>query len=450
MFEPTEKRDDLPAPLVYSSLKSEAANEGENVTNPLVAHFGETLDFGPCLSGRNLNLLVFRGFANLDELAAISAPDVYDRYANPSGTQRELDPKHAASCYEYATSSGNVLPQDDPRSFPEIILNARDRQVVELYQVDDPDFLLDLDSFTSEPEFPGGMVGVRVRVSDIDFPQPTKSPQISRVDGNHRLSGVDLDDVLAGEGEPEDIAVAFCLYVGLNTEQEVKLFKDINGEHKGMDVTHLTNIEVRIDGDSLKTDPARRHKWMADRMAQPDGAFAGMVFFGGARAGAKAALGKVPPVKLNTLASTLKLQMSKATLVMANLQDKPDHVLELMNRYWFAVRKVFAAEWADRTNFILLQTIGLSGFAQLGATLMDMGYADKRVEQSDFEIYLQAVKKEVDLSRSAEQWKGVAGAGGANRVAEVLIKAATQDNITRTVIEIALRPETPDAGAQLD
>lgn len=420
------------------------------MANLLVDHFGDTLDFGPCIAGRNLNLLVFRGFANLDQLAAVSAPDVYDAFSNPSGTQRELDKKHAVSCYDYSSSATNVLAQDDPRAFPEIILNARDHQVVELYQVDDPDYLLALDSFTSDIEFTGGVVGVRIRVSAIDFPQPTKSPQISRVDGNHRLSGVDLDAILTGGLEPEDIPVAFCLYVGLNTEQEVKLFKDINGEHKGMDVTHLTNIEVRIDGEALKLDPARRHKWMADKMAHPGGAFEGMIFFGGARAGAKAALGKVPPVRLNTLASTLKLQMSKATLVMANLHDKPDLVWEMVNRYWLAVRKVFFAEWSDKQNFILLQTIGLSGFAQLGATLMDKGYSEGKVEQKDFELYLQAVKNEVDLSRSAEQWKGVAGAGGANRVAEVLIKAATQDNVTKIKVEKALLPGTEDVAAQLD
>jgi len=419
------------------------------VTNPLVSHYGDVLDFGPCLAGRNLNLLVFRGFAKLDQLAAVSAPDVYDHFSNPSGTQRELDKKHATRCFDYAASALNVLPEEDPRSFPEIILNARDRQVVELYQTDDPDFLLDLDSFTSDPEYHGGFVGVRVRISDLEFPHVSKNPQISRVDGNHRLSGVDLDEVLRGEEEPDEVPVAFSLYVGLNNEQEVKLFKDINGEHKGMDVTHLTNIENRLDDGEMMNDPNRRHKWMADRLAQPGAAFEGMVFFGGSRAGAKAALGKVPPVKLNTLASTLKLQMSKANVVMANYHDKPEVVLELMNRYWLAVRSVFSAEWSDRTNYILLQTIGLSGFAHLGATLMDMGYAEKRVDQKDFEVALKAVKQSVDLSRTADQWKGVAGAGGASRVAEVLIKAATADNIRRIEVENRLAPPG-DAGAQLD
>jgi DGQHR domain-containing protein len=418
--------------------------------NPLVAHFGTTLDFGPCLSGRNLNLLVFRGFASLDQLAAVSAPDVYDSHTNQTGTQRELDKKHTKECFDYASSANDVLSEDDPRSFPEIILNVRDRAVVEIYQIEEPDYLLDLDSFTSEPEFQGGVVGIRVHISALDFPHPPKSPQISRVDGNHRLSGINLDELLSGEIDLEKIPVSFSLYLGLDTEQEVKLFKDINGGHKGMDVTHLTNIEVRLDGETLKKDKERRHKWMADQMAQDGGAFEGMVFFGGAKGGAKAAYGKVPPVKLNTLASTIKLQLSKASTVMVHFEEKPDMVLEFLNRYWWAVRKVFAEEWADRTNFILLQTIGLSGFAQLGGALMEKGYSDGRVEQKDFELYLQAVKNEVNLSRTSDEWKGVAGAGGAKKVAEVLIKAATHDNIIRTEIERSLLGGTPDAASQLD
>lgn len=214
--------------------------------NPLVAHYGGVIDFGPCLAGRNLNLMVFRGFASLDALAAVSAPDVYDSYTNPSGTQRELDKKHAQSCFDYATTADNVLPQDDPRSFPEIILNARDHQVVELYHIDDHDFVLALDSFTSDAEFDGHIVGVRVHTDLLEYPHPLKNPQISRVDGNHRLSGADVDALIAGDEDVEHIPVPFSLYVGLTTEQEVKLFKDINGEHKGMDVTHLVNIEVRL------------------------------------------------------------------------------------------------------------------------------------------------------------------------------------------------------------
>lgn len=418
--------------------------------NALVDHYGELIDFGPCLAGRNLNLLVIRGFARLDQLAAISAPDIYDHYTNPSGTQRDLDKKHAEQCFIYAATSNEVLAEDEPRAFPEIILNARDRQVIEVYQFDDPDFLLPVDSFSSDAEFGGGLVGARVRIQDLEFPHPSKNPQISRVDGNHRLSGMDLDAVLGLDDESESIAVPFSLYIGLTTEQEVQLFKDINSEHKGMDVTHLVNVEVRISGDSMKNDASKRHMWMADMLAQPGKAFEGMIFRGGSRTGAKVTLGKLPPIKLNTLASTIKLQLSKADVTMANYSDQPDLVLELLNRYWSAVKHVFSAEWADRTNYILLQTIGLSGFAQLGASLMNQGCTDGRVSKKDFELYLQVVKDSVDLSRQSEQWRGIAGAGGASRVAEVLIKAATKDAATLKAIEKELLPDRLDNGSTLD
>jgi hypothetical protein len=77
-------------------------------------------------------------------------------------------------------------------------------------------------------------------------------------------------------------------------------------------------------------------------------------------------------------------------------------------------------------------------------------YPGEAVDQKDFEVWLQAVKNEVNLERSADQWKGVAGAGGASRVAEVLIKAATTDKLIRIEVENLLAPPQGDAGAQLD
>ena len=421
------------------------------MVNPLTSTFGQTIDLGSCIVGRNLNLVVVRGFARLDQLAAISAPDVYDYYANPHGTQRELDQKHAKSCFEYATGAEDVLPQDDPRSFPEIILNARDKQVVEIYLSDSPEHALDIDSFSPEEDLPSGCIGLRVRLSDIDFPHPTKNPQISRVDGNHRLSGVDvfsLSDPDADSNGEESALIAFSMFIGMNADQEIKLFKDINGEHKGMNVTHLATAEVRIYGDALKHDETRWHIWMADALTRPGRAFEGMIFFGGQKSGAKAALGKVPPVRLNTLAGTLKMQLAKADVARSTYLGQPDLLLELVDRYWQAVRTTFPAEWEDKKNYILLQTIGLSGFAQLGATLLDQALSDGKVSKEDFELYLQAVRQEVDLAREA--WAGIAGAGGAKQVAESLIKAATRNNATKIRIEQELLGHRQDYASELD
>src|SRR5579885_675278 len=120
--------------------------------NRIVERHGDAIDLGACLAGRNLNLLVLRGFAPLDVLAEISAPDVYDQVANKTGTQRDLKSKHAEECYNYAIGALMLAPEDEPRVFPEIVLNARDIGVVEIYNPEDPGELYDIDSFSDDAE----------------------------------------------------------------------------------------------------------------------------------------------------------------------------------------------------------------------------------------------------------------------------------------------------------
>lgn len=404
------------------------SERGALMPSPLEDHFGATLDLGLALAGRNLNLLVFRGFASLEQLAAISAPDVFDPVTNVNGTQRFLDKKHADSCFKYAVGSSEAMAIVDPRAFPEIILNARDAQVVEVYQADDPDYLLDVNSFTTDAEFGNSVVGLRIRVSDLDYPHPTKNPQISRVDGNHRLSGADVESLLRGDAA-ETVPVSFCLYLQLTTDQEIKLFKDINGEHVGMDVNHLVSAAIRIGGDSLREDPDKVHIWMADQLTAPGMAFADMVFYGGSKEGSKKKYGKLQPLKLNTLASTIKVQLAAANVMRSNKAFTPERQLEIVDGYWKAVREVFPDEWADKNKYILLQTIGLTGFARLGGVLIDRAIQDGSASQSAFEVYFQAIKREVDLSRGSKEWEGVAGAGGGRKVADVLLGAATSEAI---------------------
>jgi hypothetical protein len=100
--------------------------------------FGEVLDFGACFVGKNLNVHVLRGFQRLDALACVSAPDVFDQEDNPEGTQRALSEVHARDCREYALAADGLPPEESPRFFPEILLNARDSHIVELYNIEDP------------------------------------------------------------------------------------------------------------------------------------------------------------------------------------------------------------------------------------------------------------------------------------------------------------------------
>jgi hypothetical protein len=83
--------------------------------SPIADRYGELVDLGACVVGKNLNLMTVRGFARLDVLAAISAPDVYDQIDNQYGTQRDLKSKHALECFDYALDSLAVTPEDNPR-----------------------------------------------------------------------------------------------------------------------------------------------------------------------------------------------------------------------------------------------------------------------------------------------------------------------------------------------
>src|SRR5690348_13142522 len=114
--------------------------------------YGDTIDFGPCVVGQNLNLLTVRGYGRLDELALVSAPDIYDMVDNPEGTQRDLKEKHAEEVLNYALEAAAVPAEESPRLFPEIMLNARDANPVEIYKLDDPSELVDVNSFSDTDE----------------------------------------------------------------------------------------------------------------------------------------------------------------------------------------------------------------------------------------------------------------------------------------------------------
>lgn len=396
----------------------------------LTEFFGRELELGPCLVSQNLNLLVVRGSAPLHVLAAVSAPDVYDSVLNPTGTQRELNREHARECHAYALGAASLSPEEDPRAFPEVILNVRDRQVVEVTDESDGD-ILDFDSLEAADEFAGRVVSLRVLIDRLSGPSTQQNPQISRVDGNHRLSGVDLQSVLAGESEDDPVFVPFALYVGLDTDKEVKLFKDINGEHKGMDVTHLTTIQYRLNRDSLLTDSKSVHIWYAHQLAEPTRAFANMIFFGGTKKGVKELYGEVPPLKLNSLAAAMKRMLRGSGEFLAIGGFTASEMLEIYDLYWKAVQRVFPEAWADKRGYILLQSIGLNAFSDLGNDLIVDGLREGEIGDEYFTTILSAVRDQVSLDRSDPQWDGVAGAGGAKRVYNVLLAATSGDAVAR-------------------
>jgi DGQHR domain-containing protein len=426
----------------------------------VLEYFGREIDLGPCLLGENLNLLTLRGFAPIDRLAVVSGPDIYDMERNPTGTQRNLDNPHARQAREYATNSGGVDAVDDPRAFPEIILNVRVRSSVDFYAVDGSDRAIGFDSFADPSVFHDVLIGVRVKLDRIEFPKESRSPHLSRVDGNHRLSGVDevVESFLAEGGDEFDFpTVPFSLLVGLSDEQEAKLFRDVNGTTKKMETDHLLRIEIRQQGEGLREDPNKRALWIADELTKEGRAFHAKVFFGGDRSGVKEKYGRVPELRFNTLRRAIDTQLASSKKVAIFLRNKPDAQLDLVDAYWHAVRRTFADAWEDKKGHILLQTIGIGGFAIYGGTIIDEAYDEEKVSVDDFLDLLKPIAG-VDLTREA--YKGIAGAGGAKEVSVRLIEsadpeAAKADRVARKLgheatvsekIAAALVESEPDDG----
>lgn len=72
----------------------------------------------PVVRAKVLGVNVYRGFANLADLADISKADIYDQEKNPKGTQRDLSLKHARDAHEYVKNT-------DLGFWPEVFLCAR-------------------------------------------------------------------------------------------------------------------------------------------------------------------------------------------------------------------------------------------------------------------------------------------------------------------------------------
>lgn len=171
---------------------------------------------------------VIRGFADLRDLAAVSAPfemtEHHTQACRVVGHQRELNEKHALDIKNY-------LEQSDNRFLPEVVLSCRV-----------PVLPIDLDqrmvSETDEP--PGFVIGVQdegstpisikrrysskttriqtIRISRQNLDQIKEDKLIRRIDGNHRLA---LAEQLLDEPTvPTKFIAPFCLILLGDTANE--------------------------------------------------------------------------------------------------------------------------------------------------------------------------------------------------------------------------------------
>jgi DGQHR domain-containing protein len=278
------------------------------------------------------------------------------------------------------------------------------------------------------------------------------------VDGNHRLSQAEDMQVDDEDGVP---SVPFSLFIGLSTRQERMIFSDINGQHVGMPAAIITSFNsAMIPADVAVTSPNSRAAWIARQLTQEGMAFYGKVHFGGASEGAREVFGAKPPLTLQGLKSAVAKTLEKSPRLVAQLfpavdlndpmmctdsrkQDRVDNgmkVVVLLNRFWSAVRDSNPEAWENKKDYILLSSIGLMGFSELAGPLIeDLLLAKKTTQEADFKAVTDHLSQKVSLHK--DDYRAIAGAGGAKKVANALMEAWANSDISAVIAVSGLSSE---------
>ena len=320
-----------------------------------------------------MGLRVARGFARICDLADMSRPDIYDAAKNPTGTQRDLSPKHARDAYEY-------VKNEDIGFFPEVFLALRDTSAV-TFKMTNPS---------------NGYGTLDVHIASI---RNSPDIKISRVDGNHRLQFADGKS----EGFPRlEKVVSFCLALEINKEQEIKLFRDINN-------SHLDNIDLRLTSAKIiaRRDPAL---YLAKKLRDDDDSvLRGKIYDGG-----RSDVTKFIP--LRTIKTGLEYMLSRPTRLTS--LDDVDVQATVIKNYFLALKSWEPEAWADPKEYLMLRGAGLWGVCFLGANVIDRALGRGKYKSSDMLAILRS-GSDWDWSKGGD-FQGYSGRGGALKISDIV------------------------------
>jgi DGQHR domain-containing protein len=328
----------------------------------------------PAVRAKVLGVNVYRGFANLCDLADISRADIYDQKKNPRGTQRDLSPAHARDAYEYVKNR-------DFGFWPEVFLCARKKDAVTFRPL--------------SPELP------ELGILEIDAAAIAdgRAIAISRVDGNHRLHYG--DGVETGYSRIEKL-VSFCLAYDLSREEEIQLFKDINKNQKPMNTSHLDGIEVRLtpEEELKKRNP---DLYIAQRLQRdPKSPLHERVFEGG-----KKPVGVDIP--LRGLKTGIQYMITRSTQ-LPRLADAEAQYRVIRN-YFEAVKLWQPKAWATPKEYLLFRGAGIWAICFLGAQVLDRALLQDEFGSKQMLAILKS-GKDWDWSRKGD-FVGLSGRAGA-------------------------------------
>lgn len=315
---------------------------------------------------------VFVGFARAQVLARLSFPDVLDE-STGAGYQRRFSPEHSLEFKRYIHTEGAT---SIPLTF-NLRASAREHWNV-------------------------------VRGSNSSTRHATLTvaagagPVMAQVDGQHRL----------GFLQDSPIEFAFMAFLGVSIEDEVEIFRTINGKAKGLSSSLLDYTEARsIGADLPKVKP---ELYIALRLHEdPSSPWYQRLDLGGNKT-----VGMKRIASLRTMQTAVKRMLRTIGPVdKATVSSLPPAVIA----FWRAVVFLLPMQWQNPRKHVLSKGVGVHALTGVAGHLMLEARAEGRSPDFDFFVgKLSDFIDRIDWSNDGTL-QGYGGLGGADTVLEMML-----------------------------
>ena len=225
-------------------------------------------------------------------------------------------------------------------------------------------------------------------------------PVMAQVDCQHRL----------GYLRESPITFAFMVFLGLTVEEEMRIFRDINGKAKGLNSSLLDYTEAKLAQDDLGV--AHPEIALALRLQEdPDSPWRHQLDLGGNRTN-----GTQRVASLRTMQKAIRRFRREAQDDRTSLDDVGRQLID----FWKAVAQVYAYPWLQPRRHLIRKGIGVySLMSMAGVFVREAHGRGRRVDKDYFLEKLSDFCDRIDWSNTGPM-KGFGGAHGADQAFELM------------------------------
>ena len=224
-------------------------------------------------------------------------------------------------------------------------------------------------------------------------------PVMAQVDCQHRL----------GYLRESPISFPFMVFLGLSVEEEMRIFRDINGKAKGLNSSLLDFTEAKLAQEDL----GRAHPEIALALRlqeDPDSPWRHQLDLGGNRTN-----GTQRVASLRTMQKAIR-RFRREAQSEASLEEVGRQLIA----FWKAIAQVYAYQWLQPRRHLIRKGIGVySLMSMAGLLVREAQGRDRRIDKDYFLEKLSDFSDRIDWS-TAGPMKGFGGAHGADQAFDLM------------------------------